>query len=270
MGRVRATCLKKMRESKREYHYAVRRLKRRQNALRNKKFLEAIAEDRTRDFFTEVKKMNPKPPPPPLMDGMSSDNDIAMRMSEKYRQLYNSIPSNPEQLKDINDRIEKRIKDSDVRDCFVSLMNVQDAIKKLKPEKGDGDQGFSSSHLKLSSVLFRARLASLFTAMWIHGHQPNALLNASIISIPKDTSKSLCDSSNYRGIALCCSIAKAYDLIFLQRNTNALSTDDLQFAFKKKMGTTMCTLALKEVVQYYFNQKSEVYACFLDCTKAFD
>jgi hypothetical protein len=147
---------------------------------------------------------------------------------------------------------------------------VDDAVKKLKPMKGDGDCGFSSSHLLHSSVLFRARLAALFTAMTKHGHQPAALLSASIISIPKDFSKSLCDSSNYRGIALCSSIAKVFDLIFLARNKASLKTDDLQFAFKQNMGTAMCTLVLKEVVEYYLNRKSDVFACFLDCTKAFD
>ena len=36
------------------------------------------------------------------------------------------------------------------------------------------------------------------------------------------------------------------------------------------MGTTMCSLSVKEVAQYYVNMKSDVYACFLDATKAFD
>jgi hypothetical protein len=156
------------------------------------------------------------------------------------------VPSSEEDLATIRMKIEGRVNRVSPDECLISLNDVDDAVKKLKPMKGDGDCGFSSSHLLHSSVLFRARLAALFTAMTKHGHQPAALLSASIISIPKDFSKSLCDSSNYRGIALCSSIAKVFDLIFLARNKASLKTDDLQFAFKQNMGTAMCTLVLHE------------------------
>ena len=259
-----------MKTSRREFYYAVRRLKRRQRELRNRKFCEALAENRTRDFFSEVKKMNPKPGPPPVIDGMHDKEDIANHMSTKYKQLYNSVPSDADQLRRISQTIESEMNKVPKDAFFISLGDVEGALKKLKPMKGDGDAGFSSSHLLYSSMLYRSQVAALFTAMTVHGHQPSALLNASIISIPKDFCKSLSDSSNYRGIALCCSIAKLLDLIFLERNRGSLQTDDLQYTFKEKTGTSMCTLALKEIVYYYLNRKSDVYACFLDCTKAFD
>ncbi len=37
-----------------------------------------------------------------------------------------------------------------------------------------------------------------------------------------------------------------------------------------KHSTSMCSLALKEVVNYYRNERSKVYACFMDASKAFD
>jgi hypothetical protein len=106
--------------------------------------------------------------------------------------------------------------------------------------------------------------------MYVHGHHPDATLLATICSIPKDYSASLSDTSNYRGIALSSSISKVFDLIFLKRNALYLNTSPLQFAFKKSSGTAMCTLILKEVVKHYLDQQSDVFACFLDASKAFD
>ena len=44
----------------------------------------------------------------------------------------------------------------------------------------------------------------------------------------------------------------------------------MQFAFKRKHSTVMCTLVLKEVVRYYMNNGLDVYTCYVDATKAFD
>ncbi len=44
----------------------------------------------------------------------------------------------------------------------------------------------------------------------------------------------------------------------------------LQFADKPELSTTQCTWAAKEVISYYNNKCSSVYACVLDCSKAFD
>ena len=47
-------------------------------------------------------------------------------------------------------------------------------------------------------------------------------------------------------------------------------TSDLQFSFKAKHGTTMCTMVLKEVVNHYLQNGSSVASCFIDSSKAFD
>ncbi len=44
----------------------------------------------------------------------------------------------------------------------------------------------------------------------------------------------------------------------------------LQFSFKSGHSTSMCSLALKEVVNYYRNGRSKFYTCFMDASKAFD
>ena len=47
-------------------------------------------------------------------------------------------------------------------------------------------------------------------------------------------------------------------------------SSDLQFGFKTKRSTAMCTMILKEAASYYINYGSSVYCMLLDATKAFD
>ncbi len=44
----------------------------------------------------------------------------------------------------------------------------------------------------------------------------------------------------------------------------------MQYAIKKGYSTVMCTLVLKEMINYYLNNNSDIYTCFIDATKAFD
>ena len=47
-------------------------------------------------------------------------------------------------------------------------------------------------------------------------------------------------------------------------------TSGLQFGFKKKMSTSLCTGTVKNIVSHYMFCGSSVFACFLNASKAFD
>ena len=104
----------------------------------------------------------------------------------------------------------------------------------------------------------------------MHGFSPNDLLEAVIVSIPKDIKGDLRSDSNYRGIALCSAMCKIIDIIIMDKYLDRLITSELQFAFKKEHSTNMCTAILKEVCNYYRAKGSEVFVTLLDATKAFD
>lgn len=118
--------------------------------------------------------------------------------------------------------------------------------------------------------MYKEVLANLLTAVLIHGHYPETLLLATIVSIPKDNLGDLCDDNNYRGIALSSMIGKVLDKVLLQKNCKQLDTSHLQFAYKKEHGTSMCTLVVKEIIKYYIHRQTDVFSCFVDASKAFD
>ena len=60
------------------------------------------------------------------------------------------------------------------------------------------------------------------------------------------------------------------DLIILERYNDKLESSDLQFGFKVKRSTAMCSMLVKEAISYYVNNNSQVSCVFLDATKAFD
>ena len=61
-----------------------------------------------------------------------------------------------------------------------------------------------------------------------------------------------------------------FDLVVLSRYGDRLCSSDLEFGFKAKRSSNMCTMVLKEAIDYYVNNGSSVFCTLLDATKAFD
>ena len=58
--------------------------------------------------------------------------------------------------------------------------------------------------------------------------------------------------------------------MILSRYNDCFMSSDLQYGFKTKRSTAICTMILKEAVSYYINYVSSVFCTLLDATKAFD
>ena len=96
------------------------------------------------------------------------------------------------------------------------------------------------------------------------------LLLATLVPLIKDKLGSLSESKNYRSIALSSLILKLLDWIILLLFGSSLGVDDLQFAYQPGSSTSMCTWAAVETINYFLRNGTDVYACLMDMTKAFD
>ena len=260
-----------MRSSKRLYTYAVRRHKRHLKEIQYQKMAQSINANQSRDFFKELKRVkSSKSCTAACINGENDSAAVAQLFADKYTSLFNSVPSNPEGLNDIDNYIQDSIKQEPCSSTIINKDMITAAVKRLKSEKADGDRGLYSNHIKYATDLYLEELAGLFSAVLIHGHLPGEILKSTITSIPKDANGDMCSDGNYRGIALMSCMAKLFDIVILMRNETALATSDLQFAFKPKLGTTLCTLVMKEIIKYYMQNGATVYGCLLDATKAFD
>ncbi|CAH2100477.1 unnamed protein product [Euphydryas editha] len=103
-----------------------------------------------------------------------------------------------------------------------------------------------------------------------HGHLPDAMMMTLVVPIVKNRTGDVADRSNYRPISLATIIAKVLDSLLDTYLKKAIKIHDAQFGFKPKLSTESAIMCLKQTVRYYTDRKTQVYACFLDLSKAFD
>ncbi len=93
-----------------------------------------------------------------------------------------------------------------------------------------------------------------------------------MISLPKDYTANIRYSNNYRDICLssCTPINKPLEFCMVYRYRDKLNKSGLNFYLKPGHSTSMCSLALKELLSYYRNGKFKVYACVMGALKDLD
>ena len=260
-----------MKRTKQQYHYAVRRLKRRSDDLIKSRMAEAIVNNKSRDFWSEVKKINSTGTNISSNIGdYTNAYDIAALFANKYDVLYNSVPSDAENMNNITAQIKQRLTDNHLTEITFTEADVCKAVRSIKKDKADDSGKLFSNHIIYGSRKLYDAISVLFNSMLMHGYTPVRLLNSNIVSIPKDNRGDLSCDENYRGISMCSSLFKLFELLLIQKQSDKLGTSDMQFAYKSGHSTTMSTLIFKEVINYYFQRQSEVYCCFIDASKAFD
>jgi hypothetical protein len=174
-------------------------------------------------------------------------------------------------LSDLDRLIDSECGAADNGHCHsVSLEDIKKAVVHLKHGKHDGSTGHYTDHLIHGTERLHTYLALLFSSMLHHSYAPESFMLSTVVPIPKNKRKSLCDSGNYRGIALSSVLGKVLDWVILIQNEDIFSTSDQQFGFKAAHSTSMCTYVVKETIHYYTTNGSNVHTVLLDATKAFD
>ena len=260
-----------MRSTRAKYHKAVKNLKYAANKKRMNRMAEHISNNNTRDLFKEVRKVNCNNHCVSTnVDGANTSDGIADVFRTKYYDLFHKVPTSVEEMSSLKKDIEGKIAEDANKGIFIITVNmVIKAIAMLKSDKTDGSH-VNTSLLINSSHMFKVMLTLLFNAMLIHGYTADNLLSSTLVSIPKSLRASLNTSDNYRGIALCSSIIKVLDIVYLCSFSDKLYSSKCQYAYKANHGSTLCTLMLKETANYFVKRNTEVYCCCLDASKAFD
>ena len=171
--------------------------------------------------------------------------------------------------------IENRVKTQCSRSCCYSqhsigVYDTKHAIKRLNHGKHDGHNAVYSDNFIHGSHRLHVLMALLLAKMITHNTVPSRFLQSMSIPIPKDKSKALTNSKNYRTIAMGSTLGKILDICLFNLHGNILDTNNLQFGFKRNHSASQCTSAVKEVIQYYNNKKSNIHVMLLDASQAFD
>ena len=96
--------------------------------------------------------------------------------------------------------------------AFSKNATIMTALGDLNLHKSDGHAGLFSDNLIYGPHVLCVYLSLLYTAILYHGFLPDNLLTSVVVPIPKNVKGNMGSSDNYRGIALCSSITKLFDI----------------------------------------------------------
>ena len=97
-------------------------------------------------------------------------------------------------------------------------------------------------------------------------HDDESMLDTTLTPIVKTKTGDVTDKNNDRPIAVATSMSKVMELLILSKTECFLNTSDNQFGFKKKHGTDMCIHTFRQTIEYYKQNSSPVFICYLDAT----
>jgi len=258
------------RTAKMQYKYAVRRLKRANYNMQKDKFMQSLLNGGV-NIFNEIKKFrgNSKTVSSSI-DGVVGAQNISEHFAAIYQDLYSKHLLG-EEFKNVNEQINNRIipeLESDLDK--VNNSTVRAALRKLKPGKSDAFFQFNSDCFINAPDSLINHVTQLFKWFLRTGKIPHFLLICSLVPIVKDNLSDICNSDNYRAIAIGSLLLKWFDWLILILDEDKLSSDELQFGFQPDCSTTMCSWAVSSVIDYYNQAGRPVYACAMDLSKAFD
>ena len=205
-----------------------------------------------------------------MMDGSTDTNEIANIFSNKYNTLYNSVGYASHDMDHLKKDIEERIVQNPPSHAHtITVKQVKDAIDILKSDKKE-ENGLYSNHFKYGTERLYITITLLFNCMLTHGVAPDELLLGTMIPLIKNSKGSRQNSDNYRSLTIGTGLAKLLDIVIIDQQSDALSTSNLQFSFKKKSSTIMCTAVVLETIEHYKSRGGNVHALLLDVSMAFD
>ena len=261
-------------QSRREYHLAVKRIRKKENVIRSERMAQAIDSSNHRYLWNEVKRLKGKNKVLPMsIDGVKGEEDIAKLFASKYDLLYNSVSFDENRMEKVNKCIDVKLKNISVESsvsCLFSVDETVKAVKGLDKGKSDGRFGLFSDHVINGTKKLYVLITKLYNAMLIHGMSPTDMVSSVMLPIPKNKRLSSKCSANFRAICLQSVLCKILDIMILNRENAKLNTSELQFGFKCKHSTSLAASVMLETVDYYLNNGGNVYGVSLDATKAFD
>ena len=136
-----------MKTTKNRYHYQIRRCRRVEEYIRNNKMVTNCI-DTDLDLFAEIKKQRmDKNQDEVTIDGVAGKR-ISEKFAEIYKKLYNTV-EDVDQVKKVDRKVQSSITNADSFELDrITAFSIQEAVKKIKPNKSDPIFKFSSDFLK--------------------------------------------------------------------------------------------------------------------------
>ena len=216
----------------------------------------------------------------------SSPDELRSLWSSHFKQLLNE----PDVTESTFDECFKKHIDSEVNDMFhtynrhhdntgvlkehITVNEVASTCKCMPNHKSAGLDNVCYESLKYGGHLLFEKLSQMYNAIILYIHVPREMKHSVIIPIYKGKKKPRDDINSYRGISLSPILNKILERIILKRLKPWLRNNNFPPP-QQQAGTDGCSsvtlsYVAQETINYYRNQGSKLYACFMDIEKAFD
>ena len=259
-----------MKQSKHQYKYAIRRLKKAGDSIQNDKFVSSILRGGV-NIFSEIKKFRGK--------GSSCSSRIddevgSKNISDHFARIYSNLFNKVELGEDFNKlcrQINSEVGQHSMKQVDrVDEMLIKKALRMMKGNKADAFFDIQSDCLTNGPEELVSHLTLLFKSFISHGFVPYFILLCTLLPLVKDNLGDITSSENYRAIASGSLLLKLLDIVILLLEGDKLACDQLQFGFQQDSGTVMCSWTATSVINYFNRQGKPVYGCAMDLSKAFD
>ena len=257
-GRVRyGDLFEHMKKSRSMFRKALKFCKDNETRLKREKFIRLFVNGDRNKFWKEVRKLNPIKKIDTI-DGFSNTNQIIDVFTNKFKNIKDVSQCHQQDCFD-NNFAEQHI---------LPCLDIEKAILSLNA--GHGHDGINANHLKYAGPLFRKNLKNLFLQFIKHSFLPKHMLSGQIRPIIKNNKACKTKSDNFRPIMNSSVFLKAFEYCLLPILSRNLHLNDLQMGFREKSSCLNTVMYLKEIINIYNKQNSNVHCAFLDLSKAFD
>mgnify|MGYP006353052157 FL=1 len=119
-----------MRRTRAAYHYAVRYTKNNSSDIIKRRFASAIVENRNRDFWRELKKVNGRTRDTQrTVEGHTQSEFIADVFAKKYEDLYTSVGYDEVEMDALRLEVEEKVEESGYdSNCLITFYDITDAL----------------------------------------------------------------------------------------------------------------------------------------------
>lgn len=149
----------------------------------------------------------------------------------------------------------------------ITISEVNYALSTLKNKKAPGQDNIHAEVLKLFNT---KQLCDLFNNIYDTGDIPSNWLRSTFVAIPKKVNARTCEE--HRLISLISHVLKAFFRIIHGRIYRKCEerSDGTQFGFKNGLGTREALFCMQLLVRKCYDQRKDVFMCFIDYQRAFD
>ena len=204
-----------MKNSQKQYTYAVRRLKKSNDVIQNDRFLNSLTNSK-HNIFNEIKQFQGKQTSiSSIIDDNVGPENIANTFANIYNKLYNKV-SNGEDLNNVRMEINKCISPASLSELNrIDEKLIRKGRNKMKSSKRDAlFDVVSDCYIHGPPKLFE-HLTAMIRMFLVHGSIPPFILVCTLMPLVKDDFGDITSSNNYRAIAGGCLILKLLDIVFI-------------------------------------------------------